>query len=205
MPKKRGRTLLRRVAKTQRRLAPTSVWPGQPPLIHIAAPPLRYGTLPLHPERLRHSTVSRDWFVEDYYSDKARIVFCSSFRRMMKKAQVFSLESNTSVRNRLTHSIEVADIGRTLARHVGRKLEALRLATLEEVESIETIVESACLLHDIGNPAFGHFGEEAIKTWFARHGTELLPRDKGELPLEMDQGWKLNDLLQFDGNPHGFG
>ncbi|HEY1718618.1 MAG TPA: hypothetical protein VGH42_10065, partial [Verrucomicrobiae bacterium] len=73
------------------------------------------GRLPIFNTRLRPSTIKRKWKPEDFYSDKSRIVFSSSFRRMMQKAQVFSLESNTSVRNRLTHSLEVADIGRTLA------------------------------------------------------------------------------------------
>jgi dGTPase len=205
MRKKRDNTLHRRTTKNRLLRRPVgAIWRGQVPLIHIPDLPSRRGILPLHPERIRFSTVNRDWLVEDYYSDKSRIVFCSSFRRMMKKAQVFSLESNTSVRNRLTHSIEVADIGRTLARHVGRKLEASKIATLEEVECIESIVESACLLHDIGNPPFGHFGEEAIKTWFSHNGTGLMPRDHNELALEMDQSWKLKDLLQFDGNPQGF-
>src|SRR5690606_21046028 len=112
---------------------------------------------------------------EEFYSDKSRIVFCSSFRRMMQKAQVFSLESNTSVRNRLTHSLEVADIGRMLARKVGTKLRQIGvIASEEEAECIQTIVESACLMHDIGNPPFGHFGEEAIKLWFKQKGAALL-------------------------------
>ena len=74
----------------------------------------------LYVGRERKSEYSRTGPFEEFASDRSRVVFCSSFRRMMQKAQVFSLETNSSVRNRLTHSIEVADVGKTLALHVGR-------------------------------------------------------------------------------------
>ena len=70
------------------------------------------------------------------------------------------------MRNRLTHSLEVADIGRTLARNIGNELLKKQIATEQDVYCMEAIVENACLIHDIGNPPFGHFGEEAIKRWF---------------------------------------
>ena len=168
------------------------------------------GNLPIFTTRLRHSTINRKWKPENFYSDKSRIVFCSSFRRMMQKAQVFSLEKNTSVRNRLTHSLEVADIGRTLARQIGKRLEALGIATPEETECIQCIVENACLLHDIGNPPFGHFGEEAIKSWFHKRGSEIFDKVCKKLPtqtnltLPFQESPKLNDFFMFDGNPQGF-
>ena len=145
--------------------------------------------LPIFNVRLRPSTVKRKWKPEDFYSDKSRIVFCSSFRRMMQKAQVSSLESNTSVRNRLTHSLEVADVGRTLARHMGKQLEAKGLATPEVTECMQSIVENACLLHDIGNPPFGHFGEQAIRRWFETRGAEIFSRQRERRP-----GWKRNRI-----------
>jgi dGTPase len=170
----------------------------------VLSPDVASGNLPLYSFRRRRSSVARDWKVEDFYSDKSRIVFCSSFRRLMQKAQVFSIEANPSVRNRLTHTIEVADIGRTLARHVGKGLQSARLASEEEVECIETIVESACLLHDIGNPAFGHFGEEAIKKWFHDHGPEVLLQGRDELALNFNEEVRLSDFRQFDGNAQTF-
>jgi HD domain len=124
-------------------------FPDQPQLAEDGITTKR---LPVFNVRLRPSTIKRGWKPEDFYSDKSRIVFCSSFRRMMQKAQVFSLESNTSVRNRLTHSLEVADVGRTLARHMGKQLEAKGLSTPEHTECMQSIVENACLLHDIGKP-----------------------------------------------------
>ncbi len=125
----------------------------------------------------------------------------------MQKAQVFSLESNTSVRNRLTHSLEVADIGRTLARQVGQQLEAKGIAGLagpDQTECMQSIVENACLVHDIGNPPFGHFGEEAIKRWFREKGAELISKLDGELPIAAAEDPRLSDFLMFDGNPQGF-
>lgn len=173
----------------------------------IANSPSGSQRLPIFNVRLRPSKVIRKWKPEDFYSDKSRIVFCSSFRRMMQKAQVFSLESNTSVRNRLTHSLEVADVGRTLARHMGKQLEAKGIATPEVTECIQSIVENACLLHDIGNPPFGHFGEQAIRSWFATRGMELFSRAREKrLPLALPDDARdlLNDFLLFDGNPQGF-
>ena len=121
----------------------------------------------------------------------------------MQKAQVFSLEQNTSVRNRLTHSIEVADIGRTIARQLGYKLEEKGLASREDTICLEAIVECACLIHDIGNPPFGHFGEEAIKKWFLKNATTIFEETQGRLPLDVkDQ--RLYDFTNFDGNPQGF-
>jgi len=162
------------------------------------------GQLPFFIERARPSAVSRDWKSEQFYSDKSRIVFCSSFRRMMQKAQVFSLESNTSVRNRLTHSLEVADIGRTLARHIGKALEEKKIASADDTECMQSIVENACLLHDIGNPPFGHFGEEAIKRWFRNRGSEIFSKVSRQLALKITEDTRLNDFLLFDGNPQGF-
>jgi dGTPase len=162
---------------------------------------------PIFNVRLRPSTIKRKWKPEDFYSDKSRIVFCSSFRRMMQKAQVFSLESNTSVRNRLTHSLEVADVGRTLARLMGKQMEARGASTPEDTECMQSIAENACLLHDIGNPPFGHFGEQAIRSWFEKRGALIFARFRErQLPLGLpdDSRQRLNDFLMFDGNPQGF-
>ncbi len=122
----------------------------------------------------------------------------------MKKAQVFSLETNTYVRNRLTHTLEVADIGRTLARAVGVLLEGKGILDSTKSECLVAIVENACLLHDIGNPPFGHFGEEAIKAWFTKEKVcQFFPRGFG-IPSDEQLSTMLSDFHAFDGNPQGF-
>lgn len=145
--------------------------------------------------RIRDSERERKKW-EQFLSDHSRIVFSSSFRRMVNKAQVFPLEQNTSVRNRLTHSLEVADIGRTIARTVGNKLNEKRLCGRLETAYMISIVENACLLHDIGNPPFGHFGEAAITKWF---GDNLA---NANWPIEDEDD--IYDFVNFDGNPQGF-
>ena len=82
---------------------------------------LKYDCL-LSVDRLRTSTITRKNSIEEFYSDSSRIIYSSSFRRLLQKAQVFSLEPNASVRTRLTHSLEVSDIGRTLANNIAYKL-----------------------------------------------------------------------------------
>ena len=156
-----------------------------------------------YPERIRKSRIGDRTTHDEFASDRSRILFCTSFRRMMKKAQVFSLEENTSVRNRLTHSIEVSDIGKSLAREVGKRLEKRGLAERMDSILLEQIVENGCLAHDIGNPPFGHFGEEAIKTWFQNNdlSSKFCQDDKtthSKFPR------LLADLKDFDGNPQGF-
>lgn len=118
-------------------------------------------------------------------SDKGRIVNSAAFRRLQQKAQVFPLDPNAAVRTRLTHSIEVSQLGRYLAQKVIVKLGGGD-AAYTELAALVNVVENACLLHDIGNPPFGHLGEAAIREWFA--------------------GSKLGgmDLRSFDGNPQGF-
>lgn len=157
----------------------------------------------LYSERIRKSTIDRVDKLEEFASDRSRIVFCSSFRRMMQKAQVFSLETNSSVRNRLTHSLEVADIGKTLARKVGYKLQEKGFATTQDIYCMEAIVENACLIHDIGNPPFGHFGEEAIKRWCKEEAYKIFNVRERNLPIKVDDQ-RMFDLCNFDGNPQGF-
>ena len=153
-------------------------------------------------KRNRESQIRRNSILEEFYSDKSRIVFSSSFRRLMQKAQVFSLETNPSVRNRLTHTLEVADIGRTLARKIGEKLVSKDLIDINEIEIIQTIVENACLIHDIGNPPFGHFGEEAIKIWFKNNANKVMAESLGEA-VGMTYDDLLSDFYNYDGNPQG--
>lgn len=118
-------------------------------------------------------------------SDKGRIVNSAAFRRLQQKAQVFPLDPNASVRTRLTHSVEVSQLGRYLTQKVIVKLDASG-APYRDIAALVNVVENACLLHDIGNPPFGHLGEAAIREWFTG-------RSSGGL-----------DLQSFDGNPQGF-
>lgn len=143
--------------------------------------------------------------IDEFYSDKSRITYCSSFRRLQQKAQVFSLEDNASVRTRLTHSLEVSDIGRTIASGIGYRLFEAGIIEEKTIPEIVAEVENACLLHDIGNPPFGHFGEAAIQDWaksISRRRNEILPEgvdaDSDLLDLLM------SDFREFDGNPQGF-
>lgn len=118
-------------------------------------------------------------------SDKGRIVNSAAFRRLQQKAQVFPLDPNAAVRTRLTHSIEVSQLGRYLAQKVITKLGADD-APYADLAAFVNVIENACLLHDIGNPPFGHLGEAAIREWFTAC-------DSGGV-----------DLRSFDGNPQGF-
>lgn len=153
-------------------------------------------------DRMRRSSIQRDSTIDHFYSDRSRFLYSSSFRRLQQKAQVFSLESNSSVRTRLTHSLEVSDLGRTLANKIAYKLSQQNLLDSDKIADVVAIVENACLLHDIGNPPFGHFGEIAIRDWAKESALEALPkgisRDDPLLSLLM------NDFYEFDGNPQGF-
>ncbi|SFD72986.1 dGTPase [Pseudoalteromonas denitrificans] len=112
-------------------------------------------------------------------SDRGRIINSAALRRLQQKTQVFPLERNAAVRSRLTHSLEVQQNGRFIAKSIIKKLKEDNLEHIlnftEEgyqqslAEPLVTLVEMACLMHDIGNPAFGHFGEAAINDWFLRY------------------------------------
>ena len=122
----------------------------------------------LSENRLRDSTRGNRGLLVASESDKARVINCSPFRRLQQKAQVFPLESNAAVRSRLTHSIEVSQIGRHISQILIKKVISLgevNKYSYEDLTAFTNTVETACLLHDIGNPPFGHFGESAIKYW----------------------------------------
>lgn len=157
----------------------------------------------------------KDEIQKNAASDRSRVIYSSPFRRLQQKAQVFSLESNASVRSRLTHSLEVADVGRRIAQQVTNILIQNRLLDSDYVFPFITTVETACLMHDIGNPPFGHFGESAIKEWFEGHwenaaeqsfcegkGLKKKDRDVENRLTELKGRW-IKDFLHFDGNPQG--
>lgn len=153
-------------------------------------------------ERKRPSTVERESTIDQFYSDRSRIIYSSSFRRLQQKAQVFSLEPNSSIRTRLTHSMEVSDLGRTLANKIAYKLSEQGFLDPNKISDVVAIVENSCLLHDIGNPPFGHFGEIAIQDWARDRALNALPggiSSQDKLLQEL-----MSDFREFDGNPQGF-
>jgi dGTPase len=100
-----------------------------------------------------------------FHKDHDRVVFSSSFRRLERKTQVHPLRENDHIHSRLTHSLEVSCVGRSLGALVGEMLES-SLPNDVSPADMGAIVQAACLAHDIGNPPFGHTGEDAIRNWF---------------------------------------
>ena len=134
-------------------------------------------------------------------SDRGRIINSAAVRRLQQKTQVFPLERNAAVRSRLTHSLEVQQTGRFIVQTIFRSLTAEQLEQygLAELERpIESLVEMACLLHDVGNPPFGHSGESAINDWFGQALPELTTTHN----LQQQLQWHLlcTELAQFEGN-----
>jgi dGTPase len=133
-----------------------------------------------------------------FQRDFDRIVFSSSFRRMQDKTQVFPVPESDFVHNRLTHSLEVAMVGRSLGNLAGEYILSLEpeLTKNHSMNMFGDIVAAAALAHDLGNPPFGHSGEKAIGDYFQKN-TDL--KDKFDIS---DLQW--NDLLQYEGNAQGF-
>src|SRR3984957_12268535 len=100
----------------------------------------------------------------EFEDDLGRVVFSTPVRRLQDKTHVFPLEPHDSVRTRLTHSLEVSSVARDLSQAAVRRLED-RIPQ-QYAQAISTIAASAALLHDVGNPPFGHAGERAIQDWF---------------------------------------
>ncbi len=136
---------------------------------------------------------SRTQFQRDY----DRIIFSSPFRRMQNKTQVFPLPGSVFVHNRLTHSLEVASVGRSLGTMFVEKSESEKIEIKNPLfQEIGSVVSAACLAHDMGNPPFGHSGEDAIAQFFKKSNE---PRLKKELS---EAQWR--DFTQFDGNANAF-
>lgn len=141
-------------------------------------------------------TDDRSVFLRDY----DRLIFSAPFRRLQNKTQVFPLPGSVFVHNRLTHSLEVASVGRSLGNNVSKELiqKYPHLANTNIVE-IGNIVSTACLAHDMGNPPFGHSGEKAISAYFSEgKGQYLKPMLEAENPAH----W--TDIINFEGNANAF-
>lgn len=130
---------------------------------------------------------SRTQFQRDY----DRLIFSSPFRRLQNKTQVFPLPGSVFVHNRLTHSLEVASVGRSLGNIVSAYIEQ-KGVDHPLIGEIGSVVAAACLAHDMGNPPFGHSGEDAIKEFFKQGEGRSLKTDLS------DSQWK--DFTLFDGN-----
>ncbi|MDD3077570.1 MAG: deoxyguanosinetriphosphate triphosphohydrolase [Paludibacter sp.] len=132
----------------------------------------------------------------EFQRDYDRLIFSSPFRRLQNKTQVFPLPGSVFVHNRLTHSLEVACVGRSLGVNVAHQLKEEEI-TAPYLEEIGSIVSAACLAHDMGNPPFGHSGEKAIATFFSEGaGNKLAP------PAMNEAEWR--DITCFEGNANTF-
>ena len=149
----------------------------------------RFGMEEYHEERQEN----RSEFQRDY----DRLIFSAPFRRLQNKTQVFPLPGSIFVHNRLTHSLEVSSVGRSLGNDVAKILierhPELHNSFLPEIGSI---VAAACLAHDLGNPPFGHSGEKAISTFFSE--------GKGMFLKDQLSAMEWDDLTHFEGNANAF-
>ena len=117
----------------------------------------------------------------EFEADYDRIVGSSSVRRLQDKAQVFPLQQNDVARTRLTHSMEVSALARSLGKAVGRRLEEKEIfQDREQTEKLSALLQVAGLIHDLGNPPFGHYGETVIRDWFGKwfSGEAMLSEEK---------------------------
>lgn len=141
--------------------------------------------------------VSKPGSRSNFRCDYDRLVFSSPFRRLQNKTQIFPLPGSIFVHNRLTHSLEVACVGNSIATSVARQLQDTKYGKdFTPLDSIGEIVAAACLAHDLGNPPFGHSGEKAIASFFSE-GT-------GKKLRKMFNAEQWNDLTRFDGNANAF-
>lgn len=134
-----------------------------------------------------------------FQKDWDRVVFSSAFRRLQDKTQVHSLPASDYVRTRLTHSLEVASVGRSLGARIGETVIARHKGLERSATPADFgyIVAAACLAHDIGNPPFGHYGEETIRHWFRKPAG-------GSGAIAALTPAEQKDFLEFEGNAQGF-
>lgn len=151
----------------------------------------RFGMEQYHDERTHTRT--------DFQRDYDRLIFSAPFRRLQNKTQVFPLPGSIFVHNRLTHSLEVSSVGRSLGNNVASALAEKYADTpiAEKLTHIGSIVAAACLAHDLGNPPFGHSGERAIATYFSE-GKGLALKE------QLNDEWEWNDFTHFEGNANAF-
>jgi dGTPase len=135
----------------------------------------------------------------EFQRDYDRLIFSAAFRRLQNKTQVFPLPGSVFVHNRLTHSLEVSCVGRSLGNNIMKQLQKKYPQLDPDIFSeIGSIVSAGCLAHDMGNPPFGHSGEAAIASFFSEgNGASL--KEKWKLS---DEEW--SDIIHFEGNANAF-
>ncbi|MBQ4529795.1 MAG: deoxyguanosinetriphosphate triphosphohydrolase [Lachnospiraceae bacterium] len=141
----------------------------------------------------------RSEFEKDYH----RIIVSASFRRLQDKTQVFPLDKSDFIRTRLTHSMEVSSIGKSFGKAVYHRVKEYHPeAVIEEIQAVEIgdVLLSAGLIHDIGNPPFGHFGENVIREWFGNHLIKDGLTYKGKPVVDYLNSQMKADFLNFEGN-----
>ncbi|MGK0475821.1 MAG: dGTPase [Oleispira sp.] len=152
----------------------------------------------LQPLRVGETSARYEDGRSPFHKDQDRIVFSSAFRRLDRKTQVHPLSENDHVHNRLTHSLEVSCVGRSLGFRVAEGLKANSPSFPESITpaDVGAILQAACLAHDIGNPPYGHTGEDAIRHWFLDDQNASLLAGLNDL--------EKADLCNFEGNAQGF-
>lgn len=159
----------------------------------------------LSSKRLRDSTKDNsDDTRNQFESDFGRLIFSPATRRMHDKTQVFPLTSDDNIHSRLTHSLEVLAIGYSLGIRIVENEEFLKRIDRSKddlVRSIPTTLKNVCLVHDIGNPPFGHFGETVISHYFSNLFSK--ENDEKVYGIELNEDEK-RDFTSFDGNAQGF-
>ena len=144
---------------------------------------------------IENEFVTRNEFEADY----DRIVGSSSVRRLQDKAQVFPLQKNDVVRTRLTHSMEVSALARSMAKTVGMHLEQEGIFDREKTEKLMGMLQTAGLIHDLGNPPFGHYGETAIRNWYKDRVLKE-KESKASKTSDFRLSQEDKDFCYFDGN-----
>lgn len=136
-----------------------------------------------------------------FESDYLRLIRSASIRRLQDKTQVFPLDSTDYVRTRLTHSCEVEAFATFIAKQIYRSWKKENPEEMNEdwIDKVTDILSCASFLHDLGNPPFGHYGEEVIQTWFTNHLDTLMLNDGRTLRQSLDEAM-IKDLVYFEGN-----
>jgi len=147
----------------------------------------------LNSDRRRPTTSTGD-HRSQFERDFGRCVFSTPVKRLQDKAQVFPLETHDAIRTRLTHSLEVSSVARGLAIQTSKWLLDKKEISVDMDRSIEAIAATCGLIHDLGNPPFGHSGEDAIRAWFKRKKNQKL------LQKELKTEQQIQDFLNFEGN-----
>ncbi|NUN08320.1 MAG: dNTP triphosphohydrolase [Ignavibacteriaceae bacterium] len=162
----------------------------------------------LNENRLRPSSRDKsDDFRNEFESDNGRIIFSPAVRRMHDKTQVFPLTNDDNIHSRLTHSLEVMSVGESIALNILNNQKFKNISGLDQshyLRQIPVIVKNACLVHDIGNPPFGHFGEAVIQGYFKN----LFMHDRENEEKNLNPKFEISNLERqdfeyFDGNAQG--